>query len=39
MATPYHLLKKRGALKGAQISFLRDTFLLRFVRTYVFLML
>ena len=26
MATPYHLPKKRGALKGTRISFLRDTF-------------
>ena len=26
MATPYHLPKKRGALKGTQISFLKGTF-------------
>ena len=26
MATPYHLTKKRGALKGTRISFLRDSF-------------
>ena len=26
MATPHHLPKKRGALKGTRISFLRDTF-------------
>ena len=26
MATPYHLPKKRGALKGTRISFLRDAF-------------
>ena len=29
MATPYHLPKKRGALKGTRISFLRDAFSLR----------
>ena len=26
MATPYHLPKKRGVLKGTRISFLRDAF-------------
>ena len=26
MATPYHLPKKRSALKGTRISFLRDAF-------------